>query len=303
MQMNLDFSQRHVIVFGGTTGINLGVATAFARQGADVSVVSRNPDNVAAALVALKRYGKKVRGATADVRDFNAVGRAVDESVTDFGEIDVLVSGAAGNFLCAFNEMSENGFNAVVNIDLNGTFHVLRQAYSRLRKPGAAVINITAPQSYIPMRFQAHACAAKAGVDQLTRVLALEWGSEGVRINSISPGPIDGTEGFKRLIVYSDEARATALENIPLKRFGEIDDIANLALFLASPYSAYISGAVIPCDGGGAFDSVRPALEAAGNCSSQFGEEQHGYARSRDVQDQEGQSVALRNESQHRCRR
>ena len=152
----------------------------------------------------------------------------------------------------------------MIDIDLLGTFHVMRQAYDHLRKPGAAVINITAPQSTIPMRYQAHACAAKAGVDQLTRVLALEWGAEGIRVNAISPGPIDGTEGVKRLMAQSDAERESATRAVPLQRLGTLDDIANLALFLASPYASYISGTVIPCDGGGALESVKPALEAAG---------------------------------------
>src|SRR5207249_588884 len=116
----------------------------------------------------------------------------------------------------------------------------------------------------IPMRYQAHACAAKAGIDQLTRVLALEWGAEGVRVNAISPGPIAGTEGVRKLMAQSDAEREQATSLVPLKRLGTLDDIANLALFLASPYAGYISGAVIPCDGGGALESVKPALEAAG---------------------------------------
>lgn len=264
MQLDLDFSSKHAVVFGGTSGINLGIADAFARQGANVSVISRKRENVEAASVQLRRHGAKVFGTIADVRDYDAVGCALAEATHQLGEIDVLVSGAAGNFLCEVEGMSSNGFRAVVDIDLVGTFHVLRQAYGHLRKPGASVINITAPQSFVPMRYQAHACAAKAGVDQLTRVLALEWGSAGVRVNSISPGPIDGTEGFRKLMAPSDEDRQAALDAVPLKRFGSLDDIANLALFLASPYAAYISGALIPCDGGGALESVKPALESAG---------------------------------------
>jgi NAD(P)-dependent dehydrogenase (short-subunit alcohol dehydrogenase family) len=264
MQVDFDFKQRHVVVFGGTTGINFGIAHAFARQGANVTVVSRKLENVESAASELRRYGGTVHGVTADVRDFDAVGRALSESVQQFGEIDVLISGAAGNFLCEAKDMSANGFRVVVDIDLVGTFHVLRQAFSHLRKPGASVINITAPQSFVPMRFQAHACAAKAGVDQLTRVLALEWGSAGVRVNSISPGPIEGTEGFQRLMAQSDAQRQAATASVPMKRFGTLDDIANLALFLASPYASYISGALRPCDGGGALESVKPALEAAG---------------------------------------
>ena len=268
MQLNLDFNSRHVFVFGGTTGINFGIAQAFARQGAAVTVASRKQENVDNACTQLAGIGGgKVHGVCADVRDFDAVGRAFAGAVERFGPIDVLISGAAGNFLCEAKDMSSNGFRTVVDIDLVGTFHVLRQAHAHLRKPGAAVINITAPQSFIPMRYQAHACAAKAGVDQLTRVLALEWGSEGIRINSISPGPIEGTEGFRKLMAPTPEDRATALGHVPLQRFGSLDDIANLALFLASPYAGYVSGALVPCDGGGALESVKPALEAAGHAS------------------------------------
>ena len=264
MQVDFDFTGRHVVVFGGTTGINFGIAHAFARQGAHLTVASRKAENVEAAVADLRSHGGKVFGTTADVRDFDAVGAALKASVEQFGPIDVLVSGAAGNFLCEAKDMSSNGFRVVVDIDLVGSFHVLRQAHAHLRKPGASVINITAPQSFVPMRYQAHACAAKAGVDQLTRVLALEWGAEGVRVNSISPGPIDGTEGFRKLMAPSEGEREAARNAVPLKRFGSLDDIANLALFLASPYASYISGALIPCDGGGALESVKPVLESAG---------------------------------------
>lgn len=271
MQVNFDFRGKHVFVFGGTTGINFGIAQAFARQGADVTVASRKAENVEAARAALEKSGGRVHGVCADVRDFDAVGQAFRESAERFGPVDTLVSGAAGNFLCEAKDMSSNGFRVVVDIDLVGTFHVMRQAYAFLRKPGASVINITAPQSFVPMRYQAHAAAAKAGVDQLTRNLALEWGEEGIRINSISPGPIDGTEGFQRLMARTPEERASAEAAVPLKRFGTLDDIANLALFLASPYAGYISGALIPCDGGGALESVKPQLEAAGRAAALAG--------------------------------
>ena len=165
--------------------------------------------------------------------------------------------------------MSPNGFRSVVDIDLVGSFHVVRQAYAYLRKPGASIINITAPQGSIPMRYQLHAASAKAGVDQLTRVLALEWGGEGVRVNAISPGPIEGTEGVARLLASDADQRKDAETAIPMNRFGTAEDIANLALFLASPYASYISGAIIPCDGGGAIDSVKPALELAGRVVAQ----------------------------------
>ena len=262
--INLRFDGQHAVVFGGTTGINFGIAQAFAASGAAVTVVSRSESNVTSAIERLGVNGGQVFGACADVRNFEAVGDVLSQAVERFGPIDVLISGAAGNFLSEARDMSANGFRAVVDIDLVGTFNVVRQAQPFLRKPGASVINITAPQSVIPMRYQLHACAAKAGVDQLTRVLALEWGRDGVRVNAISPGPIAGTEGVKRLMAQSAEDEAAAKSLVPLGRLGSMQDIANLALFLASPHASYISGAVIPCDGGGAIESVKPALERAG---------------------------------------
>lgn len=262
MAFDLELAGRHACVFGGTSGINLGIAEALAREGARVTVVSRKRENVDAALERLRRSGE-AQGFCADVRDAAAVDAALAAAVAGFGPIDVLVSGAAGNFLCEAKKMSPGGFKAVIDIDLVGTFHVLRLGYPHLRKPGASIVNISAPQSTVPMRSQAHAAAAKAGVDQLTRVLALEWGADGVRVNAISPGPVDGTEGFERLMGRDAATRAVSIGHVPLKRLATVQDIADLALFLASPRAGFISGAVIPCDGGGAVDSVKPALENA----------------------------------------
>lgn len=263
MNVSFNFSDRHVFVFGGTTGINLGIAKAFARSGARVCVASRKQENVDAAVVALQEFGGDVLGVTADVRDFDAVGGALAEAYERFGPIDVLVSGAAGNFLAEANDLSSNAFKVVVDIDLNGTFHVMRQAFQYLTRPGASVINITAPQSIIPMRYQSHVCAAKAGVDQLTRVLAIEWGAEGVRVNAISPGPIAGTEGMRRLAPQEEGGDALVTGMVPLQRMGTPEDIAQLAMFLGSSGASYISGAIIPCDGGGATESIKSMVEAA----------------------------------------
>lgn len=265
----VDFTGRHVVVFGGTSGINLGIARAFCARGAAVVVASRKRDNVDAAVAELTGLGGRCFGTVADIRDEAAVTAAVAAAVARFGPIDVLVQGAAGNFLCAAKDLSSNGFKVVVDIDLQGTFNVMRHAYAQLRKPGASVINITAPQSWIPVRYQAHVCAAKAGVDQLTRVLALEWGPAGVRVNSISPGPIAGTEGVRRLMPGGVDGETFIASKIPLGRMGSREDIANLALFLASPQASFISGAVIPCDGGGGTDSIRGTIEMAGDALAQ----------------------------------
>lgn len=247
MNVRFDFSGRHAMVFGGTTGINFGIAQGFAAAGAKVSVASRKQANVDAAVAAL---GDPAFGATADVRDDDSVAAALAQAVARHGPIDVLVSGAAGNFLAEVNSMSSNAFKVVVDIDLVGSFHVARKAYEHLRKPGASVIFITAPQSVVPMPHQSHVCAAKAGIDQFTRVLALEWGSAGVRVNAISPGPIEGTEGMRRLAPQGEEGDAQVRAMVPLGRMGTPQDIAQLALFLGSDAASYISGDIIACDGG-----------------------------------------------------
>jgi NAD(P)-dependent dehydrogenase (short-subunit alcohol dehydrogenase family) len=243
-----DFAGKTVFVAGGSSGINLGIADAFAATGANLAIASRSAERVERACGELKRHGGKVLGKSADVRDYAAISAALGAAFDAFGEIDVLVSGAAGNFPALALGMSANAFKAVVDIDLLGTFNVLRAAHQHLRKPGASIINISAPQSYNPMPLQVHACAAKAGVDQVTRVLAMEWGRDGIRVNSIAPGPIEGTEGFQRL--STPEARKAMVKRLPLQRFGTLDDVAQLALFLASPRASYITGALIPVDGG-----------------------------------------------------
>jgi NAD(P)-dependent dehydrogenase (short-subunit alcohol dehydrogenase family) len=211
---------------------------------------------VAAAVDTLGAHGGEAMGQAADVRDPAAVGAALAAVHERFGLIDVLVSGAAGNFPAAALGMSPNGFKTVVDIDLLGSFNVLRLAHEHLRKPGASLIQISAGQAAKAMPLQVHVCAAKAGVDMLTRVLALEWGGHGIRINSIVPGPIDDTEGMRRL-APTEEIRARIAAQVPLQRFGRIEEIAQMALFLASPLAAYITGAVIPVDGGLALTGPR----------------------------------------------
>ena len=244
-----DFKNRTVFVAGGTSGINLGIAEAFAQSGARLAVMSRSQPRVDEAVDRLRPFGGEVAGYSADVRDMEATTAALKATHAAYGDIDVLVSGAAGNFPSPALGMSANGFKAVVDIDLLGTFNVLRAAHAFLRKPGAAVINISAPQALIPLAAQAHVCAAKAGVDMLSRVLAIEWGGDGIRVNSVIPGPIENTEGMARLAPTAN-AMASVASSVPLGRLGTKQDVANLVLFLASPWAAYLTGAVIPVDGG-----------------------------------------------------
>ena len=255
-----DYAEKTVFVSGGTSGINLGVACAFAEAGASVYVISRNQEKVSAALDRLRSLGPAADGLSADVRDVEAVKAALKACRETFGEIDVLVSGAAGNFPARAVDISSNGFRAVMDIDVLGTHHVLTSAWPYLKKPGAAVINISAPQSFIAMTGQAHVCAAKAGVDMITRVLALEWGPHGVRVNSVMPGPIADTEGMKRLAPTQADIDAV-IESVPMRRMGEKQDVANLCLFLGSEMASYLSGAIIPIDGGRSLDTSGTRLD------------------------------------------
>ena len=188
-----------VFISGGTSGINLGIAQGMAAVGAKVAILGRDPDKANAAAQSVKRAdGETALALTADVRDPDAVQAALEQCHSELGSIDCLIAGAAGNFPAPAVGISPKGFKTVVDIDLLGTYNVFHQGFTLLNK-NAALIAITAPQAVVPMAFQAHVCAAKAGINMLIKCLALEWGPAGITVNGISPGPINNTEGAERL--------------------------------------------------------------------------------------------------------
>ena len=244
-------------VAGGTSGINLGIAKRYAELGAKVAVCGRNPEKAANATAEI---GHGAIGLSADVRDYGAIRGAMEHVRNEFGLIDIVVSGAAGNFLAPALGMSANAFKTVVDIDLLGTFNVFRGCHDLLNVPGASLIAITAGQAVNAMQLQAHACAAKAGINQLVKVLALEWGPQ-VRVNGISPGPIADTEGMRRLAPDA-ATRAQHYERIAMKRWGEIGEVAECAVFLCSDAARYVTGTIIDCDGGsGVGDATQRSIE------------------------------------------
>jgi NAD(P)-dependent dehydrogenase (short-subunit alcohol dehydrogenase family) len=242
------FKGKTVFVTGGGSGINLGVAKNFAAVGANVAICGRTQAKLDAAADELSSLGVKVCSVVADVREFAALERAFARSSEELGPMDVLVSGAAGNFLVPAEKLSPNGFNSVISIDLIGSFNASRAAFAQLKATKGTIIYISAGMAYMPHAFQVHVGAAKAGIDMMMKNLALEWGRYKIRANSIVPGPIEGTEGLKRLF---SEARGTEFINaIPLGRMGTVDDIGQTAVFLASPLASYVSGCVVVVDGG-----------------------------------------------------
>ena len=236
-------------ITGGGSGINLRIAERFAAQGAKVGLMGRRQEKLDRAAESIRAAGGEALGAAGDVRYYEECENALRKTREAFGAIDILVCGAAGNFPATVLGMSANGFKAVIDIDLLGTFNTCRAAYEHLRKPGASVISISATHAFVPIAYQAHVCAAKAGIDIFSKTLAIEWAAAGVRVNVIAPGPVDDTEGMRRL-APTDEARRKAMASVPLGRFAGKDEIADLALFLCSDAAAYITGAVCVCDGG-----------------------------------------------------
>jgi peroxisomal 2,4-dienoyl-CoA reductase len=260
-------------VTGGGTGITGGVARALAEAGANVALVSRSLEHLEPAANAINqarglpfvegrgtsptaREGSSTEQTTsgealaiaADVRNPEEVEKALAATVEHFGKVDIVVNGAAGNFLCAAEELSPNGFGTVVDIDLKGTFNVCRAAFSQLKEHQGQILNISATLHYLGTPMQLHVSAAKAGVDALTKNLSVEWGRFGIRVNAIAPGPIGDTEGMKRLV--PEPIKEKLKKKIPLGRFGLIEDIEHAAVFLCSNAASYINGAVLVVDGG-----------------------------------------------------
>jgi peroxisomal 2,4-dienoyl-CoA reductase len=213
-----------------------------------VALVSRKMDHLQPAAEAINKAGGKALAVAADVRQPEEVERAIAQTIEQFGKIDIVVNGAAGNFLCKAEDLSPNGFGTVVDIDTKGTFNVCRGAFAQLKEHRGQILNISATLHYLGTPMQIHVSAAKAGVDALTRNLAVEWGRYGIRVNGIAPGPIEDTEGMKRLV--PEPVKERLLKGVPLGRFGRIADIEKAAVFLCSDAASFINGVTLVVDGG-----------------------------------------------------
>lgn len=236
-------------VTGGGSGICKTIAEGYLSHGASAVIMGRNVERLEAAAKELSdKTGRPCVAAPGDVRKVEDVEAAIQVALDRFGRLDLVVNGAAGNFLAPAAALSPKGFRTVLEIDTMGTYNVCRTAFDKyLRDHGGQILNITATLHYAATPMQIHASAAKAGVDAITRTLALEWGPIGIRVNGIAPGPIDETEGMTRL---AGDMRDKVVNGVPLKRLGSTWDIANAALYLASDAASYVHGETLVVDGG-----------------------------------------------------
>ncbi|KAF3325736.1 peroxisomal 2,4-dienoyl-CoA reductase [Carex littledalei] len=245
------------LVTGGGSGICFEITRQLGLHGASVAIMGRRRQVLDAAVSALSKEGIKAIGLEGDVRKQEDARRVIEATVDHFGRLDILVNGAAGNFLASPEDLSPKGLRTVVDIDAIGTYTMSYEALKYLKKggpgrdpsKGGIIINISATLHYSASWYQLHVAAAKAAVDSITRSLALEWGTDyDIRVNGIAPGPIGDTPGMRKLA--PEEMGPKFREEMPLYKLGEKLDIANAALYLASEAGKYVNGTVIVVDGG-----------------------------------------------------
>src|SRR5437660_1584096 len=241
-------ARRVALVTGGGTGLGRAMALELGRLGAKVAVLGRRREPLDETVAALSRAGFAVQ---ADVRDPDAVAAAFDAAEGALGPLTTLVNNAAGNFVVQAEDLSPNGWRAVVGIVLDGTFYCSRELGRRLiaRGAGGQIVNIVASYAWTGGPGTVHSAAAKAGVVALTRTLAVEWARHGIRVNAISPGLVD-TEGASAQLWAAPEVREALLAKVPLRRFGQPEEIAHACAYLVSDYSGYVTGEVFVADGG-----------------------------------------------------
>lgn len=234
-------------ITGGGSGINQGIARRFAEFGAKVVVVGRTQAKLDETVRLIREAGGEALGIAADVRDFPAMQAAAKQGAEAFGPYRIVIAGAAGNFLAPAAQLSSNGFSAVVDIDLKGTFHTFRATSDHFAQDDVRCLAISAPQAVVPMPLQSHVCSAKTAINMLVKTLAIEWGSRGVRVNAISPGYVANTVGGD-LMAAGQREKIT--KYLPIQRFTDVDEMADFALTMVSPLCRYMTGQIVALDGG-----------------------------------------------------
>ena len=250
------------IVTGGATGLGLAIAKGLGELGADLAVGSRNAANLEQGTAELRHAGLDPLAIQIDVRKPEQVDEMVGRVVRHFGHIDILINNAAGNFICRAEDLSPNGWNAVVGIVLNGSFYCSRAVGRHMiaRRRGGSIVSILANYVWTGSAGTIHSAAAKAGVMSMTQTLAVEWARYNIRVNAVAPGPIE-SPGAATQLWKTPEAVERITEMVPLKRWGQPEDVANAVAFLVSEHAGFITGEVLTVDGGawlgkGPFDFV-----------------------------------------------
>ncbi len=245
-------NQQVAIITGGGTGLGRAMALEYSRLGARLVLASRSREHLEPTVAEIQKDGGEAIAVPTDVRDPAQVDRMIQETKKKFGGIDILVNNAAGNFICKAEELSPNGWRAVVEIVLNGTFFCTRAAGLEMiaQRRGGKILSVLATYAWTGGPGTVHSAAAKAGVLALTRTLAVEWAVHKIRINAIAPGPV-ATEGASSKLWGNPEAEKKLLSTIPVGRIGNPQEIAQAAAYLVSPYAEYINGETLTMDGGG----------------------------------------------------
>jgi len=242
---------RVAIITGGGTGIGRAIAFEYARLGARLVLASRNTEHLEPTAKELESKGAQVFFVPTDVRNPEQVDHLCDETLRRFGSLDVLVNNAAGNFICHAENLSVNGWNAVINIVLNGTYYCSRAAGLRMIASGRGgnILNLVATYAWTGGPGTIHSACAKAGVVCMTRTLAVEWARHKIRVNAIAPGPVE-TEGAGSKLWASPEFQAAMLKTIPRGRIGNTEEVAHACAYLVSDFADFITGEVLVMDGG-----------------------------------------------------
>lgn len=241
-----------IIVTGGSNGMGKYMAKKFVSEGANVVITGRDLEKLEKAKEEIESIGSTISIFQMDVRNPEHVGAMVSFTDNTYGQIDGLVNNAAGNFIVETEKLSPNGWKAVIDIVLNGTFYCSSAVGNYWIEKGekGSILNMLATYAWGAGAGVAHSAAAKAGVMSLTRTLAVEWGTKyGIRVNGIAPGPIERTGGAGKLW-ESEEAAKRTLQSVPLRRLGQPEEIAELATFIMSEKASYMNGEIVTLDGG-----------------------------------------------------